>query len=44
MANATGAIFDLNDDNAHILTAVPAIACGLIGLATMVAFTQIVRS
>jgi H(+)-translocating pyrophosphatase len=44
MANATGAIFDLNNENAHILTAVPAIVCGLIGLATMMAFTQIVRS
>jgi len=39
----TGAVFDLNDDNAHVITALPAIGCALIGLVTMIVFTQIVE-
>lgn len=37
-----GAIFDFGD-NAHLITALPAIGAGLIGLVTMMIFTMIVR-
>jgi len=40
----SGAIFELNADNAHLITALPAIGASLIGLTTMIIFTIIVRS
>ena len=37
-----GSIFDMNDDNAYVIATIPAIVCALVGLVTMVVFTNIV--
>ena len=43
MTTTTGAVFDLNDDNAHTIACLPAIGCAVLGLITMIVFTQIVE-
>mmetsp|Transcript_50017 Transcript_50017/g.130271 ORF Transcript_50017/g.130271 Transcript_50017/m.130271 type:complete len:920 (-) Transcript_50017:641-3400(-) len=38
----TGAVFDMNSDNAYVIATIPAIACAVVGLITMLIFTNIV--
>jgi H(+)-translocating pyrophosphatase len=40
----TGAIFDLNKDNAWVATTVPGLACGLVAILTMCVFTSSIMS
>jgi len=39
-----GAIFDLNDANAYLITTLPAMGCALVALTTMIIFTMIILS
>ena len=44
MTVSTGAIFELNKDNAWVAAAVPGLACGLIAIIVMCVFTQSIMS